>query len=52
MESWRKENIVTLICATGLVLGLFAMSSSWHSFWGLLVLGNMNYLKDNKTPND
>ena len=45
MESWRWENIVTLICATTLVLGLFAMSKSWHALWGLLLLANINMIK-------
>ena len=45
LEPWRWENIVTLICAVALVLGLFAMSNSWHSLWGLVILMNMNYLR-------
>ena len=42
MTDWRIENCVTMICAVALVLGLFAMSGSWHSLWGLLVMFNLN----------
>jgi len=43
METWRLENMVTLICTAALVLGLYAMSGSWHSYWGLLMLLNINH---------
>jgi hypothetical protein len=43
--NWRTENIVTLICTTALILGLYAMSGSFHSFWAGLLLLNMNYVK-------
>jgi hypothetical protein len=39
---WILENIATLICSTALVLGLFYISQSWHSLWGLLPLLNLN----------
>lgn len=45
MESWRIENCVTLVVTGVVVLGLYAMSGSWHSLWGLLLLLNMNYAK-------
>jgi len=33
------KNIILLICATTLTLGLFKMSGSWHSLWapGMLI---------------
>lgn len=43
--SYRAENIATLVCTTTLVLGLYYMTSSWHSLWALLLLLNINYLK-------
>jgi hypothetical protein len=42
---WRTENAVTVICTVVLVLGLYGMSGSWHSFWGALLLLNVNYPK-------
>jgi hypothetical protein len=45
MTDWRIENIVTLICTTALVLGVYAMSNSFHAFWGLALLLNLNYPK-------
>jgi hypothetical protein len=32
------KNIILLICATVLTLGLFKMSGSWHSLWALGLL--------------
>jgi hypothetical protein len=49
---WQKENIATLVATVVLVLGLFWMSNSWHSLWGLLLLLNMNYRKDKGKTND
>ena len=46
MQGYRIENIVTIICATLLVLGLYWLSNSFHALWGLLLLANINYLKD------
>ena len=43
---WRIENIVTLVCTVALVLGLYAMSDSWHALWGLLLMGNINYQRE------
>lgn len=48
LELWRVENIVTLVCATSLVLGLFYLSNSWHALWGLLLLFNINYVKSSR----
>ena len=45
MESFRIENIVTMICCTVLVLGLYALSDSYYSMLGLVLLMNMNYPK-------
>ena len=36
------ENIVTMICTTILVLGLYAMGAGGWSLFGLLLLMNMN----------
>ena len=44
---WRLENVFTITAATLLVLGLFFMSHSWHSLWGLLLLLNLNFPKAN-----
>ncbi len=48
MESWRWENIVTLICSTALVLGLYWMSNSFYALWGLLLMVNINSAKVDK----
>lgn len=45
MAGWQIENAVTLVCATALVLGLYAMSHSFYSIWGLLLLANLNSIK-------
>lgn len=42
MESWRIENCVTMALTVALVLGLYAMSNSWHALWGLVMLANIN----------
>lgn len=42
MESYRIENCVTLVCIVALVLGLYAMSGSWHALWGLILMLNLN----------
>lgn len=39
---WRTENVLTVICTTVLVLGLYNMSGSWNSLWGMLLLFNLN----------
>lgn len=39
------ENCVTLACSAATVLGLYAMSSSWHSLWGLVMLCNISVVK-------
>ena len=42
MTDWRIENCVTLVCTTALILGLYALSHDMNSFWGLLLLINLN----------
>lgn len=32
------HNCMVLLCTVAVVLGLYAMSNSWHSLWGLLIL--------------
>ena len=32
------KNSILLVCTVALVLGLYAMSGSWHSLWGLSLL--------------
>ena len=44
--SYRTENAVTLVCTAALILGLYAMSHSFHSLWGALLLLNLNYVKE------
>jgi len=36
--SYKIENAILYICTTCLILGLFYMSNSFHSLWGLLLL--------------
>jgi CobQ-like glutamine amidotransferase family enzyme len=36
--TWRTENAVVYVCTTVLVLGLYYMSNSFHSLWGLALL--------------
>jgi len=45
MEGWRKENCVLYVCTAGLVLVLYAMSGSFHSFWGMSMLVFVNSLR-------
>lgn len=42
MEGWRKENVATTCATVALVLGLYWMSESWHAYWGLVMLLNLN----------
>lgn len=49
MTDWRIENIVIYMCTTVLVLGLYSMSESFHSLWGLLMLMYVNYQKQGVT---
>ena len=43
MEGWMKENCVIYVCVTIAVVGLYALSGSWHSLWpmGMLAFCNM-----------
>lgn len=43
------ENIITMICTVTTVLGLYYMSGSFHSLWGLLMMLNVNTIKIRKT---
>lgn len=45
MSEWRKENIATMAIASVLTLGLYISGAGGHSFFGLIVLLNLNYLK-------
>jgi hypothetical protein len=38
----RTENVFTMLFTIVLVLGLYYMSGSMHSLWGLVLLLNMN----------
>lgn len=40
------ENCVTVICTAFLILGLYFISESFHSLWGLLLLSNINKLEE------
>ena len=42
MRDWMIENCVIYVCMTALILGLFAMSGSWHALWGLMMLWCVN----------
>ncbi len=42
MRDWMIENCVIYVCTTALVLGLFALSHSWHALWGLMMLVCLN----------
>ena len=39
------ENILTLLITTGGIIGLYIYGAGTHSFWLLILLGNLNYLK-------
>ena len=43
MALWMKENAVIYVCTTVMVLGLYAMSNSWHSLWALVMLAFVNF---------
>lgn len=43
MRGWQIENFVTMAITAVLILGLYYMSHSMHSLWGLLLLLNLNY---------
>lgn len=45
MSEWRKENIVTMICTMTTILGTYALGAGGYSFWALLFLMNINYVK-------
>lgn len=45
MSDWRKENCITIICTTALILGLYALGAGGHSFWAFVLLMNINYVK-------
>lgn len=45
MTDITKENIFTICLTTFLILGLYYMSNSLHSLWGLLLLLNLNITK-------
>lgn len=34
----KLENAVLYVCTTALILGLYYMSESFHSFWGLIMM--------------
>lgn len=40
------ENVVTMLCMTALILGLFWMGAGGWSLCGLLLFMNMNYPAD------
>ena len=42
MRDWMIENCVIYACTTASVLGLFALSDSWHALWGLMMLWCVN----------
>ena len=44
--TWRTENAVVYVCTTVLVLGLYYMSNSFHSLWGLVLLMFVNSPKE------
>lgn len=48
MEGWQKENVITIICMTVLILSIYYMSHSMHSLWGFLLLLNLNTPKFKK----
>lgn len=41
----QLENIVTVVVAGAVVLGLAAIFKSWHCLWGLTILININTIK-------
>jgi fatty acid desaturase len=45
MQGRQIENCVTVIATAALVLGAMALGAGGHSWWGLLLLLNLNYTK-------
>jgi len=45
IQGWKIENCVTVIATAALVLGAMALGAGGHSWWGLLLLLNLNYTK-------
>lgn len=43
MRLFVIENVFTVVITAITVLGLYAMSHSWHSLWPMLFLLNLNY---------
>lgn len=37
------ENCIIYVCTAAMVLGLYAMSSSFHSLWALVMLSFVNH---------
>ena len=44
----RIENIVIYLCTVGLILGLYYMSGSLHSLWGLTMILAVNSTSSKK----
>ena len=43
MRDWMLENCVIYVCIAAMVISLYAMSHSWHSFWSFMMLCLVNY---------
>jgi len=46
---YKVENAILHICTAFVVLGLFYMSNSFHSLWGLLMYWTVSSEKSKKT---
>ncbi len=42
------RNGLVVVCAGGTVVGLYALSHSWHALWGLLILVAITSVKTGK----
>lgn len=42
------RNCVVVVVAAGTVVGLYALSHSWHALWGLLILAGLGSVKTGK----
>jgi hypothetical protein len=48
METWRIENIATLLISGSTMVGLYVVGAGIHSFWPLAFLLNINSVKGTK----
>jgi len=48
MSAYMQENVATMAISAALTLGLYWLGAGNHSFWGLVLLLNLNYVRRGK----